>query len=302
MRLLRRSIPSANSLFVFEAVARHLSFQKAAGELNITQPSVSYAIRQLETQLQLKLFHRLYRRIELTDEGQVLFQDISMAFDVLEASLGNLKAPTKQTVRIAVTTVFATHYLVPRLSDFEATFPNVNLDIITVDWPTVTDSKTDISIHLDITGIDSPEFWTLATEEVFPVCSETYLNKSPPLTTPSDLPVHRLLDFEDRHFKRMTWPEWMHSLGVPSMSLPKRSTQNNYSVVLQSALSGQGIALGWRHIAGVLADEGQLIRPLKETVFTGRTFYLRGRKEQKLRPVAEEVKDWLLDQTKKYRQ
>ena len=302
MRLLRRSIPSANSLFVFEAVARHLSFQKAAGELNITQPSVSYAIRQVETQLQLKLFHRLYRRIELTDEGQVFFQDISMAFDVLEASLGNLKAPSKQTVRIAVTTVFATHYLVPRLSDFEAAFPNVSLDIITVDWPTATDSKTDISIHLDITGIDSPEFWPLATEEIFPVCSEIYLETSPPLTTLSDLPVHRLLDFEDRHFKRMTWPEWMHSLGVPSLSLPKRSTQNNYSVVLQAAVSGQGVALGWRHLAGPLVYDGQLVRPLKESVITGRTFYLRGRKEQKLRPVAEEVKDWLLGQTEKYRQ
>ncbi len=301
MRLLRRSLPSPSALFVFEAVARQLSFKKAADELNITQPSVSYAIRKLEEHLQLRLFERLYRRIELTPRGDLLYRDISKAFDIIEKSLGTLHEPTEQTVRIAVTTVFATQFLVPRLPKFEALNPNIRLDILTVDWPTGPDSKTDLSPHLDRFGLDAPDLWPLATEEIFPVCTQGYLEKHGALSSPLDLVNHKLLHLEDRHFERTSWIEWARLAGFPGLAFNNLTSLNNYMVVLQSALAGQGIALGWRHLVAPLLEQGALVRPVEETVLTGKMWYLRERKEKRLRPVAATVRDWLLAETAEFR-
>lgn len=301
MRLLRRSLPSTSALFVFEAVARQLSFKKAADELNITQPSVSYAIRKLEEHLELRLFERLYRRIELTPQGDILYQDISKAFDIIENSLGTLHEPTYQTVRIAVSTVFATQFLVPRLPKLEALNPSIKLDILTVDWPTGPDSKTDFSPHLDRSGLDAPDLWPMAIEEIFPICTKSYLEKHGNLSSPIDLVDHKLLHLEDRHFERTSWNDWARLAGFPGLAFNNLTTHNNYMVVLQSALAGQGIALGWRHIVTPLLEQGVMVRPLEETILTGNMWYLRERKEQKLRPVAAIVRDWLLAETAEFR-
>ncbi len=301
MRLLRRSLPSTSAIFAFEAVARQLSFKKAADELNVTQPSVSYAIRKLEDHLGLKLFERLHRRIELTPQGDTLYRDIAKAFDIIEKSLGTLHEHTDQTVRIAATTVFATQFLVPRLPEFEVQYPSINLDILTVDWPTSPDAKTDFSLHLDRSGIGSSYLFALAIEEIFPVCTKDYLERHGTLSSPRDLADHKLIHLEDRHFDRTSWNDWTRLVGYPGIKFNNMTTRNSYMVVLQSAIAGQGIALGWRHLVSTLLEEGTLIRPLQETAHTGNMWYLRERKEKRLRPVAATVKDWLLAETAQFR-
>ena len=70
-------LPPLNGLRAFEAVARHKSFTRAAGELNVSQSAVSHQVRGLEHALNLRLLSREGRTVELTREGRLLFEDLS---------------------------------------------------------------------------------------------------------------------------------------------------------------------------------------------------------------------------------
>jgi len=89
--MLRSRIPSTNSLFAFETVARLRSFSAAASELNVTQPAISRAINALETHLGYSLFNRHGRWIELTYNGDKLFRATSTAFNTISDSLREIE-------------------------------------------------------------------------------------------------------------------------------------------------------------------------------------------------------------------
>lgn len=110
MSHLRRKIPSANSLFVFEAAGRHGNFKAAADELNVTQPSITHSVRQLESFLNVQLFHRHRRGVEFTTEGQRLFRNVSAAFDLMDQSLSSLQPQSRDDrVTVSVSTSFASN-------------------------------------------------------------------------------------------------------------------------------------------------------------------------------------------------
>ena len=87
------SLPPLNALRAFEATARHMSFSKAAEELFVTPAALSYQVRQLEDHLQVKLFNRLNRAIELTDQGQLIFPGLKDAFERMDATMADESRP-----------------------------------------------------------------------------------------------------------------------------------------------------------------------------------------------------------------
>ena len=199
MHRLRNLIPSANYLFAFEAAARRLSFTAAAKELNVSQPAVSKTIRLLEESTGLKLFRRESARLELTPEGQRLYQEVQASFDHLHMVISSLQRKyQKDIVRASFSAVFISLWLLPRLNDFKNKYPEIALHIeeSPKDYIDLTEEDIDLSARLGNGEWQGLRSWQLCLEETVCVCSPEYLEKNGPINAPAELLNHRLLHFE----------------------------------------------------------------------------------------------------------
>ena len=146
--LLKKFMPSAQSLLIFEVAARHLNFTAAAKELGSTQSAVSQQIRGLEQQLELQLFKRIYRGVVLTDTGEQLYEAVESGFGQMTSCLERLqKTRSRQCINVATDFAFAAFWLLPRLPRFRELHPEVEVRIVTSqDQLDFTAQDTDISI------------------------------------------------------------------------------------------------------------------------------------------------------------
>src|SRR3954447_11618619 len=127
-----RRLPPLNSLRAFEAAARHLSFTRAAEELNVTQAAVSHQVKALEERIGVKLFRRLTRGLLLTEDGHALLPDLREAFDRLAQAVDRIGRQGGQgTLNISLLTTFALGWLVPRLPRFQAAHPSIDVRLTT---------------------------------------------------------------------------------------------------------------------------------------------------------------------------
>src|SRR5690606_37723397 len=92
----RRRLPPMNGIRAFEAAARHLSFTRAAGELNVTPAAVSQQIKRLENRLGVELFTRVNNHLELTDAGKAWLPKVMHAFDLLESGISRMQSEVKE--------------------------------------------------------------------------------------------------------------------------------------------------------------------------------------------------------------
>ena len=129
MSSLRKLLPSANALFVFEAAARENSFSKAATELNVTQPAVSRMLGRLERHLGTRLFERTAVGVDLTEDGQLLHRSIAEGFRGVEAALDEIRRRKTgcETVTLSLSSGFATHWLMPRIGALQELCPSIDL-------------------------------------------------------------------------------------------------------------------------------------------------------------------------------
>ena len=119
-----RRLPPLNALRAFEAAARHLSFTRAADELNVTQAAVSHQVKALEEWLGMPLFRRLNRSLLLTDAGQSYMPRLRDAFDTIDQATRGVNAhESGRTLTISTIDSFAAKWLVPRLGRFRAGHP-----------------------------------------------------------------------------------------------------------------------------------------------------------------------------------
>ena len=126
----RDKLPPLNALRNFEAVARHGSFAAAAAALHVTHWAVGKQIRLLEDWFGVPLFERRARGVSLTDEGAALLQDVSNTFERLAAAAARVRRDefarrVSGIVRVNVLASFATYWLLPRLADFQARYPDI---------------------------------------------------------------------------------------------------------------------------------------------------------------------------------
>src|SRR5215469_15300646 len=120
------TLPSLNGLRAFEAAARHLSFTRAAAELNVTQTAISHQIRRLEEQLGKRLFVRQSRSLALTREAQDYLPAIRTAFDDLRRATERLQRPDREGVlTVSTTASLATKWLVTRVARFQEANPRI---------------------------------------------------------------------------------------------------------------------------------------------------------------------------------
>lgn len=299
MDTLRQLLPSMGSLVVFEAAGRLSSFSAAGRELRMSQAAVSYAIARLEDQIGAALFLREYRRVRLTEAGQRFHSDVTQGLSQIQRSAQSLRAvATGAHVTLSCSTAFAAYWMVPRMQAFRADLPDIDLRIQT------SDRDLDLvgeGIPLGVRGGYAGE-WpqydsaVLASEEIYPVCSAAFLGARPRPVRPGDLLSMNLIHLEEPFRSATTWADWFAAAGVPRRQVPKGLSINDYVLVVQAMIEGQGVALGWHHLIGGLAEKGVLVPLTDQRLTTGKDFHVIWPRATPLTAEAARVRDWLLAQ------
>ena len=296
MQTLRRLLPPAGSLIVFEAAGRLSSFTAAARELGMSQAAVSYAVRGLEDQLGVPLFHRRHRQVRLTEAGTRFFADVSLGLSHIRKSAEDLRQlAVGSHVTLSASTAFASFWMMPRLQQFREDLPGVDLRIQTADRDLDIVAE---GIPLGIRGGD-PQDWPtyealpLAPEEIFPVAGAAYAARFGLPRTVADLASHRLIHLEEPFREAANWEDWFRSAGLSFAVTGTGLRINDYALVIQAAMEGQGIAIGWRHLVERLLASGLLVRVTDHVMTTGKGFYVVWPKEGGLSDNARRVRDWL---------
>ena len=295
MQSLRSMIQSPSALFAFEAAARHLSFTRAAEELNVTQAAVSYAVRQLETALDVVLFHRRHRRITLTEAGERFYNDVSIGLAHIRRSAEAItRARRDRHVTLSVSTAFAAYWMVPRLAEFRAAHPEIDIRLQT------TDKDLDLAAEGTSLGVrrgsgewPGYEAMFLAPEAIVPVASPAHLARMGPVSVPGDLLGQSLIHLEEPFRVRPTWTDWFAGHGLAWTDRGEGLRLNDYALVLQAAIAGEGVALGWRHLVERLIAQGFLVEALDAPYSEVEGFYLVWPADRPVTPETEQVRDWI---------
>lgn len=293
---LHRLLPSPNSLFVFEAAARNLNFTHAGAEFNVTQSAVSRSIARLEAHLGVRLFHRLSPGLALTEEGRRLHGAVTAGFRTVEATIEELRARDTRdgAVTVSVSAAFAMFWFLPRLDRFRAACPGIDLRFQLVHGEPVGPlAGVDLAIRFDMPAGAGLLSWKLSEELVMPVCAPAYLARRGPLSPQGDNRQHRLIHLAPP--VRLPWTRYLAETGFPAAAA-EALVFSDYAMVVQAAVKGRGIALGWWHVvAGELAQEG-LVPAGGPELATGRAYHLVAAAEgPPPRPVLR-LRDWLLDE------
>lgn len=296
MQSLRHLLPSAGALIVFEAAGRLSSFTRAARELGMSQAAVSYAIRGLEEQLGVPLFLREHRKVRLSEAGERFFTDVTLGLNHIRKSAEELRSlGTGRNVTVLASTAFASFWLMPRLQDFREALPDIDIRIQT------SDRDIDFQVENIPLGVRGgvPAQWPaydsmlLAAEEIYAVASPLYAQRHGLPETPEDLIHHRLIHLEEPYRDATDWKDWLKSAGVAAEVAPRALLINDYVLVIQAVMEGQGIALGWRHLVQRLVDAGLLVRVTGHELSTSFGFHILWPKTRDLSPQARRVRDWM---------
>lgn len=267
MNALGKTLPPLASLLPFEAAARLESFSRAADELHITQAAISRQIRGLEDNLGVKLFSRRNRAVFLAQEGRELGRVVSLALQSISEGAASLRASHhRNRVVLLCQLCEAFYWLMPRLSTFHQQYPHIEIQVVTSTRPlTEFNGPFDVALQSTWRASGSHPLMFTASDEVFPVCSPAYLSAEQPL------PITELQSYTFLHHSAdaphlMEWDEWLRVFGQLMAGNARSASFDSYPLMLQAAVEGHGIAMGWRRTASRLIESGALVRPCAQSV------------------------------------
>jgi len=300
MPTLRRDLPPLNSLCAFEAAARHCSFTAAANELCLTQGAISRQIRGLETALDTPLFLRSHRGVALTGEGERLYHAVAEGLESIAAVVRELRRRDQPpTLTVSASVAFATYWLMPRLHGFKRLHPEIDLRVVASDKELAPASAgAELAICYGDGHWAEYRIEALFDEVICPVCSAAYLAEHGEIHEAADLLDAVLLHMEESGgiWRWIDWHGWLDSQGIEGKAQRSGLRLNTYPMVLQAALAGQGVALGWSYIVDDLVAQGSLLKPLEASLQTERRYFLASAHALPEDSPAQAFRRWLLDE------
>jgi LysR family glycine cleavage system transcriptional activator len=287
-----RRLPPLNSLRAFEAGARHLSFTLAAEELNVTQAAISHQVRGLEDTLQVKLFERRTRQLELTAAGRRLLPPVSEAFDRIAAAIADIEPDNPDLpLTVTVTPHFGARWLAWRLSRFWQAHPEIDLRLHhSTRVMDLSRGEVDMGIRFGRGVWPGVVAEKLVSVELIPVCSPALLKGPHPLREPSDLKHHVLLHEED--FEE--WVQWLILAGAEGVNGRSGRVIGDPVIAVQLAVAGEGVALTNRSLSAGDLAEGRLVAPFEQQLNLEFGYYLVYRAQALERPRVRAFRDFLL--------
>lgn len=298
-------MPPLGTLRAFESVARLRSVQRAAEELHVTPGAVSQQVKALEADLGVQLVRRRGNEIELTEQGVRGRDHLGAGLRLLQQGVERMRTRARPPrLRLTVEPAFASNWLIRRLPRYR-TLPGA-FDVLLDPAKEVVDiarGEADIAIRFGEGRYPGLESINLFEDEIFPVCSPSYL-KLNPLKSPEELKDHHLLRFDWRASSLWPdWPEWLAAAGVldPAeaedvIEIERRSTViPDSSLLLRAAIDGQGIALVPHFLAAPDIKSGRLVQPFAVDVMQPARWYLTCLKERADEPRIRRFREWLID-------
>ena len=287
---------SPRQFVIFEAAARLGSFTLAAEELHMQQPSVSAAIKQIEARLNIVLFYRSHRKITLTSAGRRLYSGVSSGLSTMEGAISAVQDMAQNDhVTVSTSSAFSTYWMIPRMAQLHKLHPTIELRVQN------TDRELDLAIENISLGIrigqghwQGYESAKLADEIIFPVASPRVMAAAPDIRSIPSLLNQRLIHLEEPVRERPTWKDWFSHHDIAHIELSGGLRLNDYALVLQAAISGEGFAIGWRHIVREMIEKGVLAGREAWQWRTGRGIYLVWSDSRPLSLSAQKVRDWMI--------
>jgi len=291
-------IQNLNALSTFVCVSRHLSFTKAARELNLTQGAVSIQIKQLEQELGFQLFRRETRKILLTPEGRELLEVVEPALLRIQAKIDALHAQDEdETLTVSTLPSFAAKWLIPRIPKFQKQYPEINLRVHTCDHMVdFFKEKVDCAIRYGLGNYPGLSVHYLIDEVFVPVCSPALIKAEHPLNDPGDIQYYQLLhdDYGVKDYNT-TWKEWARANGIQQLDVERGLQFGQADFVIQAAIARQGIALARETLIGDDVKAGLLIPLFDSTVSTKYASYFVTPFEFERKEKVAIFRDWVME-------
>lgn len=280
---------SLNTLRAFDAAARHLNFTRAADELCVTQAAVSHQVKALEDYAGKALFRRTARGLVLTDEGALLAPAVDEAFQRIERLLQTFRQGGPQAVlTVGVVGTFAVGFLMPRLADFRARHPHIELRLLTnnnkVD---LAAESLDFAIRFGDGAWRSVQADMLMRAPLSPLCAPADAAK---LHHPDDLSKLSLL----RSYRAQDWQAWLRAAGASGITA-RGPLFDTSTLMVHAAQLGEGVALAPPCMFVRELQQGRLAQPFSLEVDVG-GYWLTRLLSKEPTPAMASFRAWLLGQ------
>ena len=283
---------SLRGLRTFCIAARYESFRMVGEELFITASAVSHQIKSLEEELGDQLFDRSSRELSLTATGKALYEDASPLIDQLDTVVARYKkGAISSSIRISVQPFFASEYFVPRLSEFTAEHPEIDIQVGTSDESSEKHpSDTDLSIRLfrappanmpsnllfplRLAPAGSPDF-----KKAMTVKNKTIVSEFPII-------VH------ETH--PIAWKKWAKASGIKLPENSKAIRLDSMIAVVRAAQRGIGAALVPVPIGDLWFKEGSIVRLFKQEYVADVSYYLVCSEDRADDKSVSLLRDWIV--------
>ena len=284
-------------LAAFDAAARLGSFTAAAAELGSTQPAVTRQIRALERSWGLELFERTANRSHLTDAGRQIATAVDAGLMTIEQTLASVTEQTSTFV-LASPPGFAQQVMVPVLDELHAALESEHEDEYDIRlWLYDRDAEldhgdADAMIRIGTGRWDGLDSVRLFDESVVPVATRTFADHHGLHldSTAADVLAAPLLHMDATDRPWMSWADWLDRFDL-ALTTRRRVVYNAYPAVIQQALAGRGVALGWRGVIDQYLTDGLLV-PVGPSVSTDRSYCVAW-PEGRRTPAVDAVIRWM---------
>ncbi|MFW2545602.1 LysR family transcriptional regulator [Primorskyibacter sp. 2E107] len=289
----RRFLPSTRLLLAFDAVVRHRSVTAAAAELDLTQSAVSRLILSLEQQLGKELFTRHRKRLVPNAAALTYQREVARALDMIQrASTAVVANPDGGTLSLAVLPTFATRWLGPRLGDFLKRHPGVAVNLSTrIQRFDFSGEVFDAAIYFGTEDWQGVHHLKLFDERVT-ACASPDLVAAHGLNAATDLDAVQLLHLESRP---NVWSDWFQAQGMAARG-GDGMLMDQFSMMIQAAISGLGVALLPDYLAQIEIADGRLVPVLKQAVPVRGAYWLVWPEERGDLIPLRAFRDWLAEE------
>ncbi|EAR62544.1 DNA-binding transcriptional regulator DsdC [Neptuniibacter caesariensis] len=288
------------NLQCFSSAAKHLSFTRAADELNLTQGAISQRIRKLEEQLGFALFLRYNRRLQLTAEGERLLIQTNNSLTELDNLIRDIHTQgLAGELSLSTPPSFASEWLLEKLADFSQHFPQIFFRMEThsrlVDF---FSEQIDLAIYYGQGEYPGLVCWHLMDEQLIPVCTPEFAKKYDLWSRPEQLNHCHLLHDAQAWPEAGPYSEWSYWAERQSLNLELKQGHcfDKSEHAVKAAKAGLGVAIGRKQLIEKYLNNGELINPFDglPSVLSQQNYYLVTHEDRKEQPIIKAFREWLL--------
>lgn len=289
-------LPPLTALRAFDAAARHMSFAKAADELNVTPAALSFQIKSLEEHLGAPVFKRLNRAVELTEAGEALARGTAPAFaDLAQAWRATQRVTDNSVLYVTSGPAFVAKWLAPRMFGFAQAHPETELRFAAgLRLMDLARDGIDVAVRFGRSTDEGLYSRSLGAEWLTPMMTPELAKRYP---SPKDLIGAPLIidDSIDFLTPRADWAAWFRAAGIPDTE-PSGVHFSQADHAIDAAVSGAGVVLARGTLAAFDLRAGRLVAPFRPAITTEAHFRFLCLPGHEERPAIRAFHEWMMQE------